>query len=187
MAAATRPQREDEPDRLVSETADGERERGSCRLIEPLDVVNHPEHWGCARAHANQVEEGRGDSTSVDWRSRFLPQERDGQSAALRRGKARRRLVVCGLEEVPKCGKRQPGLVVSGPTAEYLDRSTLRRIDCRIQQRALPDAGRPLDKNGARPRTDIRDEPLEQLELGLASYDPIGTVRRVMPPRSGQA
>jgi hypothetical protein len=101
LAAATRPEREDEPNRLVSETADGERERTGGRSVEPLDIVEDHQHTPRARALAEQGEEGRGDGTPIEWGRRRLPQQGDGQGALLRCGKLRRRFVVGGLEEVP--------------------------------------------------------------------------------------
>ena len=78
------------PDRLLSETADGELERGSGRSVEPLQVVHDHQHPPRARALAQEGEEGRGHGTSVEWGLRLLTEQRDGQGAPLGRGKLRR-------------------------------------------------------------------------------------------------
>ena len=102
MPVSRRPEREHESDRLVSETADGELERGSRRSVEPLNVVHDHHHRSDARALAEEGQEGRGNGASVERCLRLLPQQRDGQGAPLGRGKPPCRVIVGVLEQVTK-------------------------------------------------------------------------------------
>ena len=108
LPSAAGPVGEHEPDRLVSEAADGEHQSGSRRSVEPLEVVHDEHHASAAGTLAQEGEEGRGHGTSVERGVRLLPQQRDGQGAPLGPRKLRRLLVVGVFEEVPERGERQP-------------------------------------------------------------------------------
>ena len=187
MPGSRRPEREHESDRLVSETTEGELERGSRRSVEPLNVVHDHHHGSDTRALAEEGQEGRGNGTTVEWRRRLLSQQRDGQGAPLGRGKPPCSVIVDAFQQVTKPSERQPRFVVPGSAAKHLDRSAERGIDYRVQQGALADTGGPIDDESARPCVNIRDESLQRSELGLPSYDPFDAVRRgLMPPCSQQ-
>ncbi len=186
MIASGRSERDHEGDRLISETADGELERGSRGSVEPLAVVHHHEHRSHARALAEECQEGRGHGTSVERRFRLLPQQRNGQGAPLGRGKPPSGVVIFVFQQVTKARERQPGFVVAGSAAEHADRTVPRRIDRGVQQGAFPDTGGPVDDDSPRPRLNIRDESLQRFEFGLPSDDPLGAVSREMVPPCSQ-
>ena len=159
MPAAIRAEREHEPHGLVSETADGERERGSGWSVEPLDVVHDHQHGPRARALAQEGEEGRETAP----RSRAASgSSRSSATARARRWGAGSFLAVSSYACSSRSRNPANDSLDRGPraTTEHADRSVPRRIDHRVQQGALPDAGRPLDDEGAWPRMNTRDEPL---------------------------
>ncbi len=114
-AAFARSACEQDPDRLLSETANRERDGGGGRRIEPLHVVDDQHDRSGARPLSKEGEERLRDCAPVERNVRLLTEQGDRQGAPLRYRELGSGLVVDPVEQVPKGGEREPRLPIPGP------------------------------------------------------------------------
>ena len=170
LGARAGPAREQDADSRL-QAAQGERQTGRGRRVEPLEVVDGDHERRVLGENFERVADGDAERAWIDRLLGLFEQKRDPERPSARCRQRGQDVIENGLEEVSEPGEREPALGLGRLGEEHASGACSGLLDRGLPERRLPDPCLPVEHQRARRVGGTVEEGADQAELVFSPDD----------------